>query len=155
MGLVAVLLPDPMNQLPDVMKNDDTILFRTQWLAKDTTASSNQHDTYTALFQVKDLKKLTNLDVFDGTTFLNDITNFFNKKWRNPFEKDGTPCIPRSSRRDRSGPHSPVSVPRHPPRTLPGDNPTDGEMHPLDPRVTRVVGSDPTSPTPCSRSDPR
>ena len=76
-GLVALSLPDTMNQIPDVMKNDDTILFRAQWLSTDTTVSSNQHDTYTALFQVKDLTKVTNLDVLDGTTFLNDVSNFF------------------------------------------------------------------------------
>ena len=62
------------------MKDDDTTLFRTQWLATDTTASSDPHDTYTALFQVQDLTKVTYLDALDGTTSMNDMKNFFNKK---------------------------------------------------------------------------
>ena len=68
-GLVAVSFPDPISQLPDLMKDDTNILFRAQWLATDTTASSNPHDTYTALFQVQDLKKVSKLTVLDGTTF--------------------------------------------------------------------------------------
>ena len=79
-GLAALSLPDPISQIPDVMKNDETVLFRTQWLATDTTASRDPHDTYTARFQVKDLKKVTNLDALDGTTFLKDFTTFFNKR---------------------------------------------------------------------------
>ena len=66
-----------------------------------------------------------------------------------------TPCTPCNSRRDRSGPHSHVPVPLHPPRPLPGDNLENDGNCPLDPRVARVVLSDPASPTPCSRSGPR
>ena len=80
MGLVAVLLPDPCNQLPDVMKDDDTTLFRTQWIATDTTASSDLHETYTALFQVEDLKKVSDLDTMDGKDLMKDMETFFNKK---------------------------------------------------------------------------
>ena len=79
-GMATVSLPDPRNQLPDVMKDESNTLFRTQWLATDTTASSSPHDTYTALFQVGDLTKVSNLEALDGTTLMNDMKNFFNKK---------------------------------------------------------------------------
>ena len=79
-GLAAVSLPDPCNRIPDVFKDDDNPLFRSQWLATDTHASSNPHDTYTAQFQVKDLKKATNLAALDGVTLMKDMKAFFNKK---------------------------------------------------------------------------
>ena len=79
-GLVAVSLPDPCSRVPDVMKDDNTTLFRSEWLATDTTASSDPHDTYTALFQVRDLTKVSDLGALDGPTFMNDMKTFFNKK---------------------------------------------------------------------------
>ena len=79
-GLVAVLLLDPINQLPNIMKDDTNILFRAQWLATDTTASSNTHHPSTAVFQMMDLTRVGNLDVLDGTDLLNDMKTFFNKK---------------------------------------------------------------------------
>ena len=79
-GLVTVSFPDPISQLPDIMKGASNTLFRSEWLATDTTASSNTHHQSTALFQVQDLTKVSNLSVLDGRTFLNDMTTFFNKK---------------------------------------------------------------------------
>ena len=79
-GMAALSLPDPWNKIPDVMKDASNTLFRTQWLATDTTASSDPHDTYTAIFQVEDLKKVTNLDTLDGKDLMRDMQTFFNKK---------------------------------------------------------------------------
>ena len=79
-GLLAVSLPDPCNQLPNIMNNDDNYLFQARWLATDTTASSTTHRGYYAIFQVRDLTKLGELDMLDGTTLMNDMKTFFNKK---------------------------------------------------------------------------
>ena len=79
-GLVAVLLPDPINQLPNIMKNDNNYLFQAHWLATDTTASSTTHRGYYAIFQVRDLTKVVILSALDGKTLMNDIKTFFNKK---------------------------------------------------------------------------
>ena len=79
-GLAAVSLPDPYGILPNLMKNDNAVLFRTQWLSTDTTASHNPHAAFTSVFLVRDLKSVTNLAVLDGTTLLKDMITFFNKK---------------------------------------------------------------------------
>ena len=79
-GLVAVSLPDPINQLPNLMKNSNNILFQAHWLATDTTASPNTHRGYYAIFQIKDLTKVGGLDILDGTDLMNDMKTFLNKK---------------------------------------------------------------------------
>ena len=79
-GLAAVSLPDPCNRLPNVLTNNDTTLFRSQWLATNTHASNDPHNTYSAVFQVRDLLKVSDLDAMDGPTLMNDMTTFFNKK---------------------------------------------------------------------------
>ena len=79
-GLVAVSLPDPINQLPDFLKNRNNILFQAHWLATDTTTSPDTHRGYYAIFQVRDLTKEDNLNILDGTTLMNDMKTFFNKK---------------------------------------------------------------------------
>ena len=68
MGLATVSLPDPINQLPNILKENDNILFQAHWLATDTTASPNTHRGYYAIFQVRDLKKEVDLDTLDGTS---------------------------------------------------------------------------------------
>ena len=62
------------------MKNDNNYLFQAHWLATDTTASSTTHRGYYAIFQVRDLTKVANLNVLDGTTLMNDMKTFFIKK---------------------------------------------------------------------------
>ena len=79
-GLAAVSLLDPINQLPDVLKNRNNILFRSHWLATDTTASPDTHRGYNATFQVRDLLKENKLDILDGPSLINDMKTFFNKK---------------------------------------------------------------------------
>ena len=79
-GLAAVSLPDPINQLPDILKDDNNILFQAHWLATDTTVSPNTHRGYYAIFQVRDLKKEVDLDTLDGTSFIDAMKTFFNKK---------------------------------------------------------------------------
>ena len=94
-GLVAVSLPDPCNELPNIMKNENNYLFQAHWLATDRTASSDPHRGYYAIFQVRDLTKVNNLDALDGTTLMNDIKPFsIRRKWRNLFEKDGSWPMP-------------------------------------------------------------
>ena len=79
-GLAAISLPDPINQLPTFLRNDDNFLFQAHWLATDTTASPNTHRGYYAIFQVRDLKKEVDLDTLDGTSFIDAMKTFFNKK---------------------------------------------------------------------------
>ena len=79
-GLAAVSLPDPMNRLPDLMKNENNVLFQAYWLATDTTTNPNTHRGYYANFQVRDLTKVNKLDDLDGLTLMNDVKTFFNKK---------------------------------------------------------------------------
>ena len=78
-GLAAVSLPDPINQLPTILKNRDNILFQAHWLVTDTTASPNTHRGYFAIFQVKDIVQ-DDLDTLDGKTLMEDMETFFNKK---------------------------------------------------------------------------
>ena len=79
-GLAAVSLPDPCNEIPNHMKNENNYLFQAHWLATDTTASSTTHRGYFAIFQVRDLTKVTKLSALDGKTLMNHMTTFFNKK---------------------------------------------------------------------------
>ena len=79
-GLAAVSLPDPINQLTTFLRNDGNSLFQIRWLATDTTTSPNTHRGYSAGFQVRDLKKEVNLDTMDGTSFIDAMKTFFNKK---------------------------------------------------------------------------
>ena len=80
MGLVAVSLLDPINQLPNLMKNPNNILFKSHWLATDTTASSDTHHPSQAIFQIKDLTKVGDLDILDGMDLIKHMKTFFNKK---------------------------------------------------------------------------
>ena len=80
MGLAAMSLPDPINQLPNILKEDNNILFQAHWLATDTTVSPNTHRGYYAVFQVGDLKKEVDLDTLDGTSFIDAMKTFLNKK---------------------------------------------------------------------------
>ena len=55
-------------------------MFKSQWFATDTTASPNSDQPSSAIFQIKDLTKVGDLDVLDGTDLFNDMKTFFNKK---------------------------------------------------------------------------
>ena len=55
-------------------------MFKSQWFATDTTASPNSDQPSSVIFQIKDLTKVGDLDILDGTDLINDMKTFFNKK---------------------------------------------------------------------------
>ena len=77
-GLVAVSLPDPTSQVPQLMKDPDHAMFRTYWVADNTTIVDGKR-VFDASFQSKDLRR-EDLETLDGKGFMNTVKAFFDKK---------------------------------------------------------------------------
>ena len=77
-GLVAVSLPDPTSQVPQLMKDPDHVMMQSFWVADNTTLVQGKK-VFSAYFQVKDLGQEV-LDTMTGKGFMNTMKAFFDKK---------------------------------------------------------------------------
>ena len=63
-GLVAVSLPDPTSQVPQLMKDPDHVMMQTYWVA-DNTRIVQGKKVFLANFQVSDMRQ-EDLDTMSG-----------------------------------------------------------------------------------------
>ena len=77
-GLVAVSLPDPTSQVPQLMKDPDHVMMQTYWVA-DNTSIVQGEKVFGASFQVSDMRQ-EDLDSMTGKGFMNTMKAFFDKK---------------------------------------------------------------------------
>ena len=77
-GLVAVSLPDPTSQVPQLMKDPDHVMMQTYWVADNTTIVQGKK-VFLANFQAKDMRQ-EDLETMTGKGFMNTMKAFFDKK---------------------------------------------------------------------------
>ena len=78
-GLSSISLPDPGSQVPTLLKSQYTNLFRTAWLSSNTILVGRDNETFSAVFEPKDLRS-EDLSRLIGKEFMSSARAFFNKK---------------------------------------------------------------------------